>query len=49
MNMREYITEAIQLNENMLFEMANVVKSKSGLDVDIWSEHTLIKHLSMKR
>ena len=39
MNMREFITEAIQLNESMLFEMANIVRSKSGLDVDIWSEH----------
>lgn len=39
MKIQDFITEAIQLNEDMLFEMANIVKSKSGLDVDIWSEH----------
>lgn len=36
---KEILNEDMELDEDLLFEMANIVKSKSGLDVDIWSEH----------
>ena len=33
------IYEALIIEEDSLCEMANITKSKSGLDVDVWSEH----------
>ena len=34
------IYEALKLDEDNLCGMANVTKSKSSLDVDVWSEHS---------